>query len=62
MLSGKIPQGYNMNVQEEKPAIIFAVRRTFNVPGRIRLLIVSIITINIPEAVHSFIHSFICIL
>ena len=28
------------------PAIIFAVRRTANVPGRIRLLIVSIITIN----------------
>ena len=28
------------------PAIILAVRRTANVPGRIRLLIVSIITIN----------------
>jgi hypothetical protein len=29
------------------PAIIFAVRRTASVPGRIRLLIVSIITMNV---------------
>ena len=33
-------------VNSKCPAIIFAVRRTARVPGRIRLLIVSIITIN----------------
>jgi len=33
-------------VNKKCPAIIFAVRRTVNVPGRIRLLIVSIIVIN----------------
>ena len=33
-------------VNNRCPAIMFAVRRTANVPGRIRLLIVSIITIN----------------
>jgi len=34
------------SVNNKCPAIIFAVRRTANVPGRIRFLIVSIITIN----------------
>ena len=33
-------------VNNKCPAIMFAVRRTANVPGRIRLLIVSMITIN----------------
>lgn len=33
-------------VNSKCPAIIFAVRRTARVPGRIRLLIVSIITMN----------------
>ena len=34
------------SVRSKCPAIIFAVKRTASVPGRIRLLIVSIITIN----------------
>jgi len=34
------------SVNNKYPAIIFAVRHTANVPGRIRLLIVSVITIN----------------
>ena len=34
------------SINNKCPAIIFAVRRTANVPGCIRLLIVSIITIN----------------
>ena len=34
------------NVSSKCPAIIFAVRRTASVPGRIMLLIVSMITIN----------------
>jgi len=34
------------SVSSKCPAIIFAVKRTASVPGRIRLLIVSIITIN----------------
>jgi hypothetical protein len=33
-------------VNNRWPAIIFAVKRTANVPGRIKLLIVSMITIN----------------
>jgi len=33
-------------VNNRCPAIMFAVRRTANVPGQIRLLIVSMITIN----------------
>ena len=33
-------------VNSKWPAIIFAVKRTASVPGRIRLLMVSIITIN----------------
>jgi hypothetical protein len=33
-------------VNSRWPAIIFAVKRTANDPGRIRLLIVSMITIN----------------
>lgn len=33
-------------VNSKCPAIIFAVKRTARVPGRIKLLIVSIITIN----------------
>jgi len=33
-------------VSNRCPAIMFAVSRTANVPGRIRLLIVSIITMN----------------
>ena len=33
-------------VSNKCPAIMFAVSRTASVPGRIRLLIVSIITIN----------------
>jgi len=34
------------NVNNKCPAIMFAVNRTANVPGRIRLLIVSMMTIN----------------
>jgi len=34
------------SVNNKRPAFIFAVRRTSDVPGRIRFLIVSIITIN----------------
>lgn len=34
------------SVSNRCPAIMFAVRRTASVPGRIRLLIVSITTIN----------------
>ncbi len=33
-------------VNSRWPAIMFAVKRTASVPGRIRLLIVSIMTIN----------------
>jgi hypothetical protein len=33
-------------VSNKCPAVMFAVKRTASVPGRIRLLIVSIITIN----------------
>jgi hypothetical protein len=33
-------------VSSKCPAVIFAVKRTASVPGRIRLLIVSMITIN----------------
>jgi hypothetical protein len=34
------------NVSNRWPAMMFAVKRTARVPGRIRLLIVSIITMN----------------
>ena len=34
-------------VNNKCPAIMFAVKRTASVPGRIRFLIVSIMTINI---------------
>jgi hypothetical protein len=34
------------NVSSKWPVIMFAVRRTASVPGRIKLLIVSIITMN----------------
>lgn len=34
------------NVSSRWPAIMFAVKRTASVPGRIRLLIVSIMTMN----------------
>jgi hypothetical protein len=34
------------NVNSKWPAIMFAVKRTARVPGRIKLLIVSIITMN----------------
>jgi hypothetical protein len=34
-------------VNNRWPAIIFAVKRTANVPGRIKLLIVSMITVNV---------------
>jgi len=37
---------FHSSVNNKCPAIIFAVGRTANVPGRIRFLIVSIITIN----------------
>jgi len=37
---------FPINVNNKCPAIVLAVRRTANVPGRIRLLIASIITIN----------------
>ena len=33
-------------VSSKCPAIIFAVKRTASVPGRIRLLIISVITLN----------------
>lgn len=33
-------------VNSKRPAIIFAVKRTDSVPGRITLLIVSVTTIN----------------
>ena len=34
------------SVNNKCPAVMFAVKRTASVPGRIRFLIVSIITIN----------------
>ena len=35
------------NVNSKCPAIIYAVKRTASVPGQIRLLIVSLMTINV---------------